>query len=62
MALPGFTAKFSFSNGKGLYRKTISSSRHDSAEHIVPAAPYWGDPRREHCNSILEGTRENEDY
>jgi hypothetical protein len=50
MTLPNFTADWSL---KSEYRKNHSSHNFsflpDYKEHIIPAAPYWGDFRREDC-------------
>jgi hypothetical protein len=49
MTLPGFTANASLTDNKGYNHKTVPSKTR-SAERIIPAAPYWGEPfRRENC-------------
>jgi hypothetical protein len=53
VTLPGLTSSTkttSISSYKSHYHEEADSSyRHESAERITPAAPYWGDFRRENC-------------
>jgi hypothetical protein len=52
VTLSGFTStKASIINNHkgGYHEEAVSSSRYESAERIIPAAPYWGDFRREGC-------------
>jgi hypothetical protein len=56
MTLPGFTANASLTDNKGYNHKTVPSKT-GSAERIIPAAPYWGEPRRENCAWWREGYR-----
>jgi hypothetical protein len=65
VTLPGLTFSTkttSISSYKSPYHGDLSSYRHESAERITPAAPYWGDFRREQCtlwgrkySSIIHG-------
>ena len=48
MTLPGFTAESAQSYNSSQYSENVSF-KSDSAERIIPAAPYWGDFRREGC-------------
>jgi len=46
MTLPGFTAESAQSYDSSQYSENISF-KSDSAERIIPAAPYWGEFKRE---------------
>jgi hypothetical protein len=51
MTLPGFTAKSALRYDSSQYSENLSF-KSDSAERIVPAAPKWGQLRREHCTRL----------
>jgi hypothetical protein len=62
MSLPKFTAELSLNTGINSYHYRLLSL-HESTEHVIPAAPYWGDFKREECigkvrkySSILWGS------
>jgi hypothetical protein len=62
MRLPNFTAELSLNTGINSYHDRLLSLA-ESTEHVIPAAPYWGDFKREECigkvrkySSILWGS------
>ena len=69
MNCPKYTAQLSLNNDTGRHHNSHLSLA-ESNEHIIPAAAYWGDFRREHCvwphymrySSILWGLRHGEDW